>query len=135
MKAIIAMAILALLPQMASADVVSDLFKSQKYSCFIIGILDKQDDTGFEFDFEMEINDKTRGSHGGQERTFKFKNHEVVAVANDKWLGLAWWKSGRKIGESVTLSTATNAQSRVVLLMNPKNEYERVSITCDLIEE
>lgn len=135
MKTIIATAILALLPQLASADVVSDLFKSQKFNCYIIGILDKQDDDGFEFDFEIEINDGSRGTHGGPERSFKFKNHEVVVVANDRWLGLAWWVNGKKIGESVTLSTATNAQSRVVLLMNPKNEYERVSITCDLIEE
>lgn len=134
MKVAIILTLLVILPQWANADVVSDLFKTQKFNCFIIGILDTQDDAGFEFEFEVDIKDHHQGSHGGSERTFVFENHEVVVVANDRWLGLAWWVDGEKVGESVTLSTATHVQSRVVLLMNPKNDYERVSITCDLIE-
>ena len=133
MKSVFTLLMLLMLPQMANADIVSDLFKTQKISCFIIGILDTQNDKGFEFNFEVNINGESDGGHGGSERSFTFENHEVTVIANDRWMGIAWWMDGKKLGEAVTLSTVSNAQSRVMLLMNPDNENERVSITCEMV--
>lgn len=113
----------------------SKFFKQPVFNCFIIGILDNPDDTYFEFDFLVDLNKQAAGSHGGPERTFTYKNNEVIAIANDRWLGLAWWRDGKKIAEAVNLQTDSNLASRVLIALNPSNDEERVSITCDLVVE
>lgn len=132
MRMLLASAVFLMISNWAHADITDKLFKSKVIDCFIIGALDEDENSGFDFNFSVSVNDANRGSHGGEEKTFEYKNNKVVAVANDRWLGLAWWVGDKKIGETVTLSTSLDSKSRVLVLINPENEYERVSITCDL---
>ena len=123
------LSILLLLPLNVAASPLEGLLPPDQYHSYIIGILDKDPQQGFEFEFFFD-GDFSSG-HGGLEKSFKYKNHEVVAIADAKWLGLAWRENGKKVGEAVNVQTQEPVSSRVLILVHPKNE-DRVSITCDL---
>jgi hypothetical protein len=116
----------------SQARIPKDMFQQNIFDCYIIGIIDDGRNGSFEFDFTVDLNKQGGGTHGGDERVFNYEKDEVVVIANDRWLGLAWWRGGRKLGETVNLQTDLSTQSRVLILMNPENDNERVSITCDL---
>ena len=107
---------------------VEELFKEVVFVCTIVTITNTGDD--LDASFRWSSQDPSGGGHGGGERVFKQGNDEIVAIGDDVWMGVAWWRSGKKLGEAVTVITERNADSRVLLLMNPNNDEERVQMDC-----
>ena len=68
--------------------------------------------------------------HGGPEQNVKGKVNEVITMADGKWLGISWWKNGELIAESINLIRDVIAQPRVLIVYNPKNVEEQVSLDC-----
>ncbi|MCB0407168.1 MAG: hypothetical protein KDD34_03125 [Bdellovibrionales bacterium] len=111
---------------------VDGLFKNNTFDCAVIGFISNDENKGFEFTFQIVQNQNSNEAHGGKERSFTYKNHEVTVVANDKWLGLAWWINNKKIGETIYVHTDPNVSSRTLLLMNPLNDEDQLSLNCNL---
>ncbi len=68
--------------------------------------------------------------HGGPEQTVKGEVNEVTTMADGKWLGISWRKNGELIAESINLIRDMISQPRVLIVYNPKNVDEQVSINC-----
>ena len=114
--------------QTASAD-LSGLFIEKVFVCTINSFTTTGDDIEANFTWSS-MNQDDQGSHGGSEKTFTKGKDEIVAIGNDAWMGLAWWRNGKKIAESVTVITERNADSRVLLVMHPDNDEERIHMDC-----
>ncbi len=68
--------------------------------------------------------------HDVPEMTFTAQNHEVTAMADGKWLGLSWRKDTVLVAESISLIRDVTTQPRVLIMYNPANVDEQVSINC-----
>lgn len=112
------------------ASPLDEVFQPAQHECFIIGLLDNDENHGFDFDFVIPVGGPSRGSHGGSNRVFEYKDHKVVVVADGKWMGITWWKGAQKLGEAVTVTTNAEILSRVLIVVNTTNDNERVSLTC-----
>ena len=107
---------------------LGDLFNEKTFVCTITSFTLTGDDMDVSFTWSnLKSSNK---SHGGEEHTFNEGNDEIVAIGNEAWMGLAWWRGGEKIAEAVTLITERNADSRVLLVMHPRNEDERIHMDC-----
>jgi hypothetical protein len=68
--------------------------------------------------------------HDVPEFTFKSTINEVTAMADGKWLGITWSKNNEIIAESINLIRDMIDQPRVLIIYNPKNREEQVSLDC-----
>ena len=68
--------------------------------------------------------------HNVPEKVIKGESNEVVAMADGKWLGISWKQKGELIAESINLLRDLADQPRVLIVYNPKNTHEQVSISC-----
>jgi hypothetical protein len=114
------------LPSAFAAD-LGDLFNETVYVCTITSFTNTGDDMDVSFTWSSL---EPGGSHGGSENTFTQGDDEIVAIGNDAWMGVAWWRSGKKIAEAVSLVSDRNQASRVLLLMHPDNDEERIHMDC-----
>lgn len=69
--------------------------------------------------------------HGGSEFMIQGQENRVLIMADGKWLGIRWEQNGEAIGESVTLLRDAVTQPRVLIMYNPNNLDEQVSISCE----
>jgi hypothetical protein len=71
-------------------------------------------------------------SHGGQEYSFTFGDHQIVVMANARWRAISWSHKGVVIAKGVTVLTSDSRESNVFLLYNPQtdNDEEQVSLDC-----
>ena len=129
MKAAIRLFLLSIvvLGWQANSVELGDLFNEVVYVCTIASFTNTGDD--MDVSFEWSSNEPW-ASHGGSEKSFKQGDDEIVAIGNDAWMGVAWWRSGKKIAEAVSLVSDRNQNSRVLLVMHPDNEEERIHMDC-----
>lgn len=78
---------------------------------------------------ELKVMKVTKG-HGAPELSVEGKTNQVTAMADGKWLGLKWLKNGKLVAESVNLIRNESDQPRVLIMYNPNNTDEQVSIGC-----
>lgn len=72
----------------------------------------------------------TSQGHNVPEMTVTGQRHEVTAMADGKWLGLSWRKDGELLAESISLIRDVTSQPRVLLIYNPVNVDEQISLDC-----
>lgn len=72
----------------------------------------------------------TSSGHNVPEMTVSLMDHKITAMADGKWLGLNWTKGEEVIAESISLLRDVTAVPRVLMIYNPKNFNEVVSLTC-----
>jgi hypothetical protein len=103
---------------------VLSLQLAQALSCQLLVITEQ------EFIEENFVASSTSQGHDVPEMTVKGAAHEVTAMADGKWLGLNWRKHGEMLAESISLLRDVTGQPRVLLVYNPQNTEEQISINC-----
>ncbi len=98
---------------------------SQALNCEVLVITDK------EFIEETFIAPVESQGHDVPEMTVTGTNHEVTAMADGKWLGLSWRSNSVLVAESISLIRDVTTQPRVLIMYNPQNTEEQVSINCN----
>lgn len=96
----------------------------QALECNVIIVTDQEVVEG---SFEAPI--KSQG-HNVPEQTVEGKINKVSAMADGKWLGISWSQNEELIAESINLIRDSISQPRVLIVYNPKNVDEQVSIDC-----
>ncbi len=76
-----------------------------------------------------EAPDSSKG-HDVPEIIVKGEQNELTVMADGKWLGMSWRQNGELIAESVNLIRVEITQPRVLIMYNPKNTNEQVSLDC-----
>lgn len=74
--------------------------------------------------------DYASGSHGGREHQFSNGIHEVTLQASNNWMALRWVKNGELVAEGLSAISKASDFDRVMILRNPKNSDEQVSLDC-----
>lgn len=68
--------------------------------------------------------------HGAPEVEVMGEFNQVTAMADGQWLGLRWEQSGVLVAESLNVLRDVVTQPRTMIVYNPKNTEEQVSISC-----
>ena len=106
---------------------MSILFSSQLWAneCNVIVYTDSET-------LEKSFNaPKYSEGHKVPEMSLSGKANEVIVMADAKWLGISWHQSGQLIAESVTLIRDIVSMPRALIIYNPKNTDEQVSLDCE----
>lgn len=116
--------------QFSSAETVKKPLPTKKtYSCTVLVIADDLKEVG-EFHFTMDaVADE---SHGGSPKVFSIEKHQITVLTTGRWMAISWSRSGELLSETVTARSDDNAGSQVLIVYNPKNTNEQVSLGCDL---
>lgn len=69
-------------------------------------------------------------SHGGEPQQFTYLKHTFVVLSDAKWMGLNWRYGDAVLAESVFTQSLDSKDSRVLLVFNPNNTEEQVSLSC-----
>lgn len=70
------------------------------------------------------------GAHGGQPNSYTFGKHTVEALIDSKWRNLTWWIDGKLVAATVSAKSEVVAGYDTVILYNPANTDEEVSVAC-----
>ena len=68
--------------------------------------------------------------HGGEPFEVKGEQNEVIFNADGRWLGVDWYQNGEPIAHALFLLSEIIETPRVMLVFNPKNLEEQVSLNC-----
>lgn len=100
-----------------------------KYACdLMINVGDIPDKFG-EAKFTRPV--VAPGEHGGDPLKFTFGVHDVYVVADGKWRSISWWKDGKVIAETMSVTGDTYVTPSVTVVFNPANQEEQVSLGCE----
>jgi len=120
------MTLLALLLSGTLGHAQTDSFLVPNYDCQLI-VVAKDRSKSFEEKFQA---DYFSGSHGGRPLTFEKGNQKVVLQASNNWLSLDWYRGGQLVAAGLTASSEPTTGSRALILMNPRNTDEQISLDC-----
>lgn len=96
------------------------------YNCQVILAAESEEES-FEEHF---LADYASGSHGGREYEFKRKGHVLTVLASNNWMAIHWEKEGETVAEGHFVVSEAAGFHRVILLINPKNRNQQVSLDC-----
>lgn len=71
------------------------------------------------------------GSHGGTETEVKMGDHDVSVLADGKWRAISWHYKGKMVAETVTAQVNPITDNATMIVYNPQNIEEMVTLTCD----
>ena len=80
--------------------------------------------------FKYQVTPQNNGSHGGIEYPFASGNHKVSVLSNGRWLGISWWRSDVLVAETVFARSEDNMGSEALIIYNPADQEEQVSVDC-----
>gem|GEM_PF-1670539 len=96
------------------------------YNCEVIAIAGEAKDV---LDQKFKA-DYASGMHGGREYTFENSVQKVTLLASNNWMAVRWEKNGEVIAFGHYATSKPSDDYRVILMLNPKNEEEQVSLEC-----
>lgn len=99
------------------------------YRCEVIVFADDIETRKGEWTFTAPEN---AGNHGGDQRVFREGVHEILVMADARWMTLAWSRAGKKIAQGqFVMANMDRALARVVIMQDPSSETgEQVSMDC-----
>lgn len=97
------------------------------YECRLMLIL--EDNKHEEIDEKFLADYGSRG-HGGMERIYENGRNKVIVQASNNWMAIQWEQSGKIVTAGHFVISKPSDFHRVVIMMNPKNTYEQVSLDC-----
>lgn len=77
----------------------------------------------------------THQSHGGTPFEFAAGANKIAVVADGKWRGLIWERSGKQIAQVLTAGTEIISGQQVMILYNPLDTDETVNLVCDPLKD
>lgn len=72
------------------------------------------------------------GSHGGGGFEFAFEKHKVGILADAKWMAISWMRDGKNVSQATFSSSVANSGAQVLILANPADVDEQVSLDCNV---
>ena len=120
------MTLLALLLSGTLGHAQTDSFMVPNYDCQLI-VVAKDSSKSFDKKFQA---DYASGSHGGRALTFENGSEKVVLQASNNWLALDWYRDGKLVAAGLTASSDPYLGSRALILMNPRDTEEQISLDC-----
>jgi hypothetical protein len=81
---------------------------------------------------ETFIADLDNSIHRASSRSFAKDEYQIDVVANEGWMGLSWRKGARELGSSLTNVESEAGRHRVLLIRNPENPADQLSLSCSL---
>lgn len=110
-----------------SAQETKELPLVPNYNCQVILIVENEN----EVIHEKFMADFASGSHGGREYVFEKGPQTVIVMASNNWMAVQWERADKIVAAGhFAISKPTLDFHRVVLLLNPKNPNEQVSLDC-----
>lgn len=79
----------------------------------------------------VDVPDQASGTHGGEMIVTEVAAHKVEMNADGKWRNITWSKNGAVIARTVTLAELIHRGIFVVILFNPADDEEQVSLGCE----
>ena len=70
------------------------------------------------------------GSHGGEEKSFTFGEHQISILVDGKWRNLTWYFQGALVAGVVSAGGDVIAGHHAVILYNPKDPDEELALSC-----
>lgn len=70
------------------------------------------------------------GSHGGDERTFDFGDHQVQVTVDGKWRNLSWYFQGKLVSAVVSATGDVIAGHQAIIVYNPENPDDQLHLSC-----
>jgi hypothetical protein len=132
MRSVLVQAVLLFAAPVAFAqslgDIAPPVAPAPTYSCQVILIA--TDLPQGSLTFKYTVSPTNVGSHGGQEFPFAAGTHKISAISNDRWLGITWTKAGVLVASSVFARSEVNQGSMALIIYNPQNPEEQVSLDC-----
>lgn len=74
--------------------------------------------------------DHASGGHGGREYHFSNETQSVTVMASHNWMAVRWEQKKKLIAEGHFVISKSSDFDRVVLLKNPNNVNEQVTLDC-----
>jgi hypothetical protein len=71
------------------------------------------------------------GAHGGKDYAFKFQDHQVAVNSDGKWLNITWVHKGILVAMGTSVRSENVQNAAVMILYNPNNQDEQVSVNCE----
>lgn len=96
------------------------------YECQLIVVVDEKSENMH----EKFMADYASGSHGGREYRFNKGPQSVTVMASNNWMAIHWERAGQVIAEGHFAISKPSDFHRVILMLNPKNLDEQVSLDC-----
>lgn len=85
-------------------------------------------------DVNFERPEVAPGGHGGEYLPFEFGPHIVLAQVDGKWRSIYWVKGETVIANIVTATAESLHSDQALIVINPNNDQEQVSLSCSLNE-
>lgn len=98
------------------------------YDCDLMILSKDLKDGIFEVNFVRPAIEE--GKHGGDPIRYAAGPFEVYLLVDGKWRSVSWWREGKVIAEAITLAQDIYPSDHVVILYNPENREEQVSLNC-----
>lgn len=113
----------------------SSLFAAQpmpqvEYHCKLTVVADDIEKGYGEVEFDRP--EAAPGSHGGDVTHLEFGPHSVDVQIDGRWRTIVWSRNGKMLGNIMTVSQAPHRTNHVIVMVNPLNEDEQISLVCDL---
>lgn len=68
--------------------------------------------------------------HGAAGPAINGQFNRVEVKADGMWLGINWTQDGELVAESISVIGSSSEKARVLIVYNPKNNNEQVSLDC-----
>lgn len=102
------------------------------YKCELVVIAEGVPNGALSQSFERP--DSAPGGHGGEYLPFEFGSHIVLVQADGKWRSIYWVNGETVIAHVVTATSQPVAGDQALIVVNPKDEQEQVSLSCSIKE-
>ena len=80
--------------------------------------------------WKFETTDNSE-DHGGAARVFSEGRYRVEVLADGQWLGLSWFRDGKKLAEGIfVVGFEDQVKNRVGVLYDPTDSGDQLSLGC-----
>lgn len=105
-------------------------FKAVKFNCQVIAITQG----GSILEKKFTVNQNSKG-HGGEDFVFEDGLQKIVGMADGTWMGLEWYVKGKLVAKGLFAQNQNTVESRVLVLFNPAEEDDQLSLDCQKIQK
>jgi hypothetical protein len=107
------------------------IFKPVHFNCRIYAVVSSPTD-----EIEKEFKVSLKGSpHGGDPFSFQSARQQVNVTADGTWLVVEWTVDGKVLAKGMVAQSSDLVEHRALVLYNPRDDGEQVSLSCSRVED
>jgi hypothetical protein len=107
------------------------IFKPVHFDCRTYAVVGSPSD---EIEKEFKVNLKGE-SHGGDPFSFQSARQQVNVTADGTWLVVEWTVDGKVLAKGMVAQSSDLVGHRALVLYNPRDDGEQVSLSCSRVED